>query len=547
MKPIEKEIFEFWKQINPDITFKMGLNDYAATMFIPFTENVAAANKHVQTLKKRTKDPRIKKFLVAMEYSYKYPEPMDGPNIIFGVIEDHLMKEGIDAKHLELLIEQSYGALDAYTEECCHLQWPIEIRILTTNACNNLISLLKTIEKNARSKHLQQDLEKLINKVRKFRDDYKVKEIKRGDFGEVYPILKRRSKYINRKGHYARILKHAYDYSETPEQIENKAMKWLEEDLKALKLVKKNISHMYNCKNTTKDIEKEIKKRTGLPRADLIDTAKKLNKLLRPIMEKNFIEISKTHKSEIIETPSYLTTVLPTAALTTFNNLGKEFKNVIYITTDEKAAPADSMPSLLNTFIHEEYGHGVNMSNTVNAYHKKKISVLSVISDLDIPITEGISFNREYETMAYFKDLLIKELTKEERALIHFLEKFGGLEEIVDFMEYELYKWRVIRFLRAICDVRVNTNKQGYYRFVEWAYRFTGLKRKDVYDQTFFFIETPGYPPAYSLAGMFLMDLQRNSNAPLKKINTYAASVGFPGKSIWEKQLTQEFPAQVYK
>ena len=133
---------------------------------------------------------------------------------------------------------------------------------------------------------------------------------------------------------------------------------------------------------------------------------------------------------------------------------------------------------------------------------------------------------------------------KVEKQLITLISAYTDLETFNDSLEYVVRKWRVFRFLRAISDSRVNTGKQRYAAFVDWAAKKTGLPRKLIYDQTFFFQENPGYSPGYSMFGQRLAGLQQKALAQgVSRVdfNTFVVSKGFAARKLFEKQLRQKF------
>ena len=84
----------------------------------------------------------------------------------------------------------------------------------------------------------------------------------------------------------------------------------------------------------------------------------------------------------------------------------------------------------------------------------------------------------------------------------------------------------------------------SYAKFVEWAAKYTGLEKKRIYDQTFFFQENPGYAPCYSIFGQRLRDLQARAlrkGVSRVEFNTFVASQGFPGRTILEEEIKRKF------
>ena len=108
-------------------------------------------------------------------------------------------------------------------------------------------------------------------------------------------------------------------------------------------------------------------------------------------------------------------------------------------------------------------------------------------------------------------------------------------------IELETRKWRLIRFLRVIGDVRINTNKQGLFEFIDWAHKHTGVPRSNVYYQLFPAHEGmfPGYATSYAVVGEEIRAIEETLTDPKKRVkfSTYLTGIGFPPRSIYRKRL----------
>src|SRR3989344_4059755 len=111
----------------------------------------------------------------------------------------------------------------------------------------------------------------------------------------------------------------------------------------------------------------------------------------------------------------------------TFNTLHKPFC-LYYITTDKHASPSKTISDIIQTTIHEEYGHCVNL---LNSALNKKINILEKLNvPLNIPITEGISFFRELEATHLFKEIAQKkQKNAQEKKFVKKIEKHIPFEE----------------------------------------------------------------------------------------------------------------------
>jgi hypothetical protein len=164
-------------------------------------------------------------------------------------------------------------------------------------------------------------------------------------------------------------------------------------------------------------------------------------------------------------------------------------------------------------------------------------------------LSEGISFQREIEFQEVMEKLKEgKRLTNDEKALVQFFEKRGGLEVWADEYEFYTWMWRIVRFLRVIGDARINSGKQSLRDFIEWAHKRTGLAKSTVYHQLFPAHQGngPGYASTYAIVGESIREIQnkaRRNGKNLVDFNTYACSMGFPARTIFEERL-REFAAK---
>ncbi len=109
-------------------------------------------------------------------------------------------------------------------------------------------------------------------------------------------------------------------------------------------------------------------------------------------------------------------------------------------------------------------------------------------------------------------------------------------------MEFVVWEWRVLRDLRAIGDVRVNTGAQTLAEFIHWGHEETGLSRKLVYNQIVIFQAEVGYAPCYATGGNRIAEIQADAVGRGKDVvefNTYASSLGFPPRAVFEGRLEE--------
>ena len=539
----DKEVFELWKELSPEAAFGSGLKKYAGHMWIPSHSNIKHALARIKKLEKKA-DPVAKKFLATMKRDLMIEEPQDPPGAILSVFFTHLIVEGINEKHLLSLAEQSLNFLGVQ-EDLWDKKWPVEFQIFSAQSCDGGKAIIETIKKQCKKKETKEALTAVQKRLDMWKNKTSHVTLKRNDFKEIYPILKKKSKGLGRKKNYRSTIKDLYDYIETPEEIEQLAESWIDREIFGFQKILRKAAKRYHCEPTVEAIDKALDKHQHVTPKKLLKIIAGLRKALQKLADKEWVKITPKYDVRVIETPPYLVPFLPTAAMQTFNSLTKKPFCLFFATTDPKASPSTSLPDVAQTTIHEEYGHCVNFLDSYDGLMGKLRIVEVLGSSLDTPITEGISFFRELESLRTFDRILHRGAHNPiEREVIREIEKIVPFEEFVEGIFFVVMQWRMVRFLRAISDVRLNLEKQTFPQFIEWAHKKTGLSKKLIFDQTFHFQENPGYAPCYSIFGQRLRQMQAQAvknGYSQKEFNTFVASSGFPARSLFEKKIKQKF------
>ncbi len=290
------------------------------------------------------------------------------------------------------------------------------------------------------------------------------------------------------------------------------------------------------------EVSKALRAKRALKPTEIIPFLKELRKRAIRAVNKQIVRVNPKYETKVIETPLYLSGIFPSGGAFFYDMYTNNPKAIFIATTDPRRDPSTAPGELLNLLVHEEYGHCVHASNSSSAYGAKPTLVDMIGSPLGA-ISEGISFQREIEFQRIMEKLDAgKGLDRDERALAQFFEKYGGVHTMTEEYLFYTLMWRIIRFLRIIGDVRINIGKQTLPEFIEWAYRKTGLSRNNIYNQLFPAHEGigPGYATTYAIIGEAIRELQNKAVRNGKKLvdfNTYACSMGFPARTIFEERL----------
>jgi len=542
---VEEKIFELWKELNPSGAFTSGLNDYAGKLFVRTEENVKRMLEKIAELKTQTKDEAQQKFLQCLETGLHFEEPyMVLENALF-TFYGHLVKEGINVEHMLSLTSYTNKALQASKKRLSRKWWSTEIRVITCYVGNSFLGALETIQKETKNKQLREEVANLKKMVKSYTKAFHVEGVIEGSFEEVFPILEREGGDIGRKKMYPKLLTDLYDYPETADEIESKALQWLREELPRLMEITEKLAKIYGIESKVELVAEEMAKRQNVDKSRAVEFVSNIREKLKKVVERHLVKITTAYDTRVVETPSYLVSLFPTAATSSFDILTAKPFNLFFVTTDPKRSPPTNVPDLIQAIIHEEYGHCINASNsgTFFAAKPKLIDLLDVA--LGLPISEAISFHREVEFISLLENLAGKkgkELTSDEKKLLDALRTIGDLGTILFENKFLVMEWRILRFLRAIGDVRINMGKQNAKEFIDWAHQQTGLSKKLVYDQVFTFQDNAGYAPCYCMAGE---ELRRIQSLAVKKgrsvldFNTYVSSIGFLPRTVYEKRLRE--------
>jgi hypothetical protein len=542
---VEEKIFELWKELNPSGAFTAGLPDYAGKLFVPTEGNVKRMIERIAELKTHAEDTMQEKFLQCFETELHFEEPYMALENILWTFYGHLVKEGIKVEHLLSLTSHAKKVLEVSKERLTEKEWPIEIRAITCYGGNSLLDILETIRNETVNKRLREELHRLKGAVEDYVKAFYVEGVKEGSFKEVFPILEREGGDIGRKEIYPKLLRDVYDYPETANEIESKALRWLRGELPRLMEITEKLAGIYGIEAKVESVSDEITKRRNVEKSRVVEFVSNMREKLQKVVEGHLVRITPTYDTRVVETPSYLVSLITTAATSWFDTLTEKPFNVFFITTDPKRSAPASAPDLILDIVHEEYGHCINHSNSATSFAAKPRFIELLDAAVGGQISEAISFFREVEFISLLKQLARKkeeELARDEEELLDALKAIVDLDTLILENEFVVMEWRILRFLRAIGDVRINMGKQSATEFIIWAHEQTGLSKKMLYNEVFTFQDSPGYLPCYCMAGEELRRIQSLAVEKGKSVvdfNTYVSSMGYTPRTVYEKRLRE--------
>ncbi len=547
MNKLENEVFDLACSVNPQTIYSMGLEDYAEEIMIQSTENIELNLQKISKLKKKCKsnDILVRKYLDSLETSLLLDEPGAGIAQITDAISTHLIKEGFNAIRLKKIVEKLDQSLKAWMAHLEKRNFSVPVKILAQYQVLGAYEILDLVLRESKDEDLIEVTSRLRESVDRFRSKFSVSGFTDGEFSEIVNIMGNQGADLEREKFYPRALRDGFDYRENAKDLEKKALKWISEEIPELKSATRKLSKILHCENNVESVDVQLRSRQGVSGKESLQTTIKIRPVVQKLVAESIVGINPNYDAEVIETPSYLTPIIPTAAAQGLNGLTENPSQLYYITTDPKRAPPGGFADLVNTLVHEEYGHCLHFSNTAQEF-AAKASIAEILPSLHSGSTsEGLAFQREFEFLSLIREIARKRestLTAAEKEFIRLTDDYGGFSQFLSELEFTTYKQRIIRFLRVLGDARINSGKQNLLDFLVWAEKRTGLSQRTVFYQLFPAHEGvfPGYATCYAVVGQDIKAIQRTIKSDRKKMvkfNSYACSMGYPARSIYTKRL----------
>lgn len=545
--PIEREIFDVWCQVNPAGAFIGGRSEFAGKAFIPSQENVDAARKRIADTLSRCDTESQQKLLLSLDTMLSILEPCNVADYLLSAFFGHMIREGIKPPHLISLADYSKRALNAFLEAHPSTDWTIGQNLLAEIRCAGLVEILNVVKTTTKSRALKGRVDDLVGTVAAFEKRVHVDGYSTGTFDETWKIIRERGCPMGREQIYAQALRGLYDYPESPAEVEEKGMRFLQSEVGDFTRLTEELAGELGCDANSEAVTKAIREKKSLKMNKVIAYINQVRRTVVKVVNKRVVGINPKYATKVIETPSYLTGVFPSGGAFFFDYLTPTPKQIFITTVDPKRDPHTVPSELVNLLIHEEYGHCVHSSNSARGYAAKPAFVEMLDSTLGGAISEGMSFQRELEFLDYLNQVDTgMKLIPIEKAFVKSWSKLGGFETFRREYEFFTKAWRMTRFLRVVGDARINSGKQDLADFMEWGNKETGLSKSMVYFQVFPAHQGigPGYASTYAIIGESIREIQRSAVAAgkdLVKLNTYASSLGFAPRTVFESRL-RDFP-----
>jgi hypothetical protein len=537
------EIIALWGELFPVEGYIAGLEEAKGKLFLNTTENREAAFRRIEALDKRRGEidnqrlraaagKIMRSFRAALTYVHPHSQVETSAWGLFAV----MLKEDLQAPFVREYVGNVEQTLALEIDNWRGQEVPIELKKLCVDNADFLLATLDILhEQNEEVAELCRAAKK---KLDAYRSLFYMDDIESHNFDTTLALLRKESTGPRVSLGYHEILRDLYDFPETAEELRGKALDWLREEMPLLKTSAHRLAEVYGMgrgQGTVEEVYAEMIRRHPVSE-DVMGQAHRLMEVVNPYTAEHMLGICPEDRVDIQRMPVYLEPLGTSAMCMPLDELSEAIKIICYITPSRN----ESWLTMLSTLVHE-FGHGFHASLTFRTVKEK---LLRLNTHLVSPLTEAIAFHRESELLEEVTSLLGRtDLAPEERAM---LALFGQSDEeqrlAIMGLELETLVARVIRFVRILCDVEVNTGLRSYPDFLDWAHDRTELSRQLIYEQTFMFLGEPGYAPCYAIAGNGLAELQRAALArgvSRKEFNTRVSGMGYWPRTIYEKMLSQ--------
>ncbi len=543
----EQQAFEIWMTLWPDQAYVAGLDEAVGQFFVPTAAAVRRIRQRIAKARASTKDVTVRKFLDSLDAGLTLPEPARMPEVMVASFFGYLMKEDVVPEHMAALATSAAKALDAERLRYARKRWPPGMRALVQLSASGLVDIVDIVEKQLQLASAGATAIAAMGKLRaalgRYRAAFDLPGFRPdGTFEETSASLKAHGADLGRKRTYARSLRVLWDFSETPAQVEAAGLRMMRRELRRFRTVTVAMAGDLHCDPTPEAVAQALRTKAGLRPDQILPFLEAVRDPCRRVADKHVVGINPRYRTLVIETPPYFVNTTPSGAEYSVDSLTDHSREVFITTTDPKSAARPPPGELISLLVHEEYGHAVHGSNTSNAFAGTPTLLDTVPSSFGC-VSEGIAFQRELEFLPVMNGIASGRYDgPEERALSEALEPWGGATAAARQYEFLTYLWRVVRFLRVIGAARINSGKQDIIAFVDWAYKTYGVEKATVYNNVFpaHQILGAGYASTYAIIGERIREVQEKAarkGIPLRDLNAFASSIGWPPKSVYEAKL----------
>jgi len=540
MSQITAEIINLWSDLNPVAGYTGGHLEELTTLYIQNPGNVETMRTRIHSLQKQLDEIKDNKLrttadavLVALKTQLDMVRPsgagpsgtgMGGVYAAADGIFYIVLKKDYKADYVPQYLEAVKEIIEFETQKWQDQEFSILVRkecLNTVDYMNGTLESLLIVRPEAKDQ---------VDEIKVALEDYKnlffVKDLDSDDFKTYWPIFQQWDEIAGPRltPGYPASLQNYYRFTQTADEIETMAQSWLELDLPVTIHITQRIAALpfVGGGGSLQEIWDKVSKQYAV---DFSQWMEKVLKACNDFGSEYIIATTPEDKVLFNATPGYLVNLVTGGEDFAVDYLeGDKAYSQLYLTESKNT----SLLTMINILVHEA-SHGYNFVLSA----KNAVSpLLNLNTSLEVPMTEGMAFYREYQYWAAAQDLLGRSYLNDIQK--NYLELYGSTpedqEQGVLCAQLETYIWRVIRYIRTLCDVKVNGGKMTYTDFISWAASTTGLSEETLHGECFTLLSAPGYAPCYAVGGAtYAMEQKKGIPAGKSEIefNTFTSKQGF--------------------
>ena len=124
-----------------------------------------------------------------------------------------------------------------------------------------------------------------------------------GTFDEVWSIIRSQGCALNRQDVYGQALRDLYDYTESPSQVEEKGLKFLNNELSDYKRLVQEFADSYGCEARSEVVMHALREKKSLKINRIIGFINDVRKVIVKIVDKHVVGINPKYSTKVMETP----------------------------------------------------------------------------------------------------------------------------------------------------------------------------------------------------------------------------------------------------
>ena len=551
MADVISQIVDLWSDMNPVAGYTGGHLSTLTTLFTETSDNLEAMRSRIMSLRGQLGDIADENLrvtadavLTSLKTQLDLPRPSGAGPSGTGMGGVYSAADGV----FYIVLKQDFKAdfvsnyLDAVKEMVdfeTQRWWGQDFTILVRRECLDTASYMEGTL--ASLVQVRPDLKDKVDAIQNSLNSYKalffVEGLDSDDFNTYWPIFQQWDSIAGpapARG-YPACLKNYYQLTETADEIEIMAQGWLDLDMPVLTGITEQVAALpfVGGEGPLQTVWDKVSQQYSVDFSQWMD---RVVKACNDYGALYVISYTKDDRVDFDATPDYLVNLVTGGEDFAINYLDPQTAySQLYLTESKNT----SLLTMINILVHEA-SHGFNF---VLSAKNAGSPLLNLNTALEVPMTEGMAYYREYQYWAAAQILLgLPNLNDVQQA---YLALYGDTPEEqargVLCAQLETYIWRVIRYVRALCDTRVNGGKMTYTDFIAWASETTGLSEETLHGECFTFMASPGYAPCYAVGGASYATLQKRGipkGVSEIDFNTYASRQGFYAWPLAKEMLS---------